>query len=260
MNDRRSRGALHAFVGAPLSTQTYRNLAYALVSAPLGLAYFVLLTTATSLTIGLSLTLLGPVVLSVSLVAIPGIAWIDGRLTEGVLGADVDPRSPSTRDGLAATLKTLYLGRTTWAGIGYLIWRSLAGFAALVALAVGLSLAIGLLSAPLAYGSDLVVDYRLGSYAVDTFGRSLVAAGGGVAVLVVVLHAGNLFGRISAAVAAKLLGDSDPEPTEGPRPDRNGSIDGGPAIDDEPSAEEFPADEPSADEGAQGDGPRDDSQ
>jgi len=209
MTDPTARGALHALAGAPLSSETYRNLAYALLSAPLGVAYVVVLTTAAGLTLGLSLTLLGPVALGCSLLVAAAVAWVDGRLTAGLLGADVDPALPAG-DGATAALRAVFLGRATWGGAAYLCWRAIAGTAALVVFATGLSLAVGLLSAPLAYGGDLAVDYRVGRYAVDTLGRSLLVAGGGVAVLALVLHAGNLFGRISAAVAAELLGAAGP--------------------------------------------------
>lgn len=204
------RAALADLAGAPLDPHTYRSLLYLLLAAPIGLAYLVVLSLAGSLSLGLSVTILGPVAVLATLVLVVTLAWADARLTSELLDVEVTPWFPARGGGVLAFSKRLVLDRGTWTGLLYLCWRMVLGLVAFVLLTTAVSLATGLLAAPLAYGEFLQVDYRLGVFRVDTLGRSLVAAGLGVLVCLSTLYAANLLGRLSALVARALLGVCDP--------------------------------------------------
>lgn len=196
-------------VAFPVDPQTYRNLAYLLLSAPLGLAYFVFLASGAALSLGLSLTLLGPVAFLATLLVAVGLAWAETRLATGLLGVDVEAPGLPDADGAVAFVRELVFARTTWAGVGYLAWKALFGFVAFALLAVGGTTAASMVAAPLAYGDALAVNYRLGRYAVDSLPRALAVAGAGVLVGAVTLLLSNLLARCSGAVTAALFGGRD---------------------------------------------------
>lgn len=203
----RPRDALRSFLGVPFEPRTYRTLAYNLLAVPLGLFYVVVLVTGAALTVGLGVTLAGPFVLVVTLLLVATLAWADGRLTGVLLDADVDPEFPGGEDALGFLVE-LALGRGTWVGLVYLLWRAALGPVVFVTLVVGAAVAASLLAAPLGYGEHFVVQYGYGTVAIDSLGRALVAALGGAVAALVTLHLSNLLGDVSAAVASALL---DPE-------------------------------------------------
>jgi hypothetical protein len=199
------RDALVSFAGAPLDPRTYRSLVYLLLAVPIGLGYLLVLSVAGSLSLGLSVTLLGPVAVLGSLLLVVTLAWGDAALTARLLDVDVEPWFPSREDGVVAFCRRLLLDRSTWTGLAYLCWRVALALVALIVLTTGVSLTTGLLAAPLAYGEHLRVDYLVGVYRVTTLPRALVAAGVGLLVGVCTLYAVNLLGRLSVLVATTLV-------------------------------------------------------
>ena len=199
----RPRDAPRSFPGVPLKPWTYRTLAYNLLAVPLGFVYVLVLVTGAALTVGVGLTLAGPVFLLLTLLSIVALAHAAGRLTGGLLDVEVDPPFPD--DGTAVGfLKQFVLGRATWAGVVYLLCRSVLWLVTFVGLVVGLSASASLLAAPLGYGEYLVVFYGAGAVAVDSLVRAPVAAVAGVLVGLVALHLSNLLGATNAAADALL--------------------------------------------------------
>ncbi|THE63902.1 histidine kinase [Salinadaptatus halalkaliphilus] len=200
-HDRPPRTIARELAAAPIDPLTYRSLAYLLLAFPLAVIYFTVAVTGASLTLGLSVTLLGPLALVATLLAFVSLAWLDGALTEGLLEAEVAPAFPTHDDGVVPFLTELFLGRGTWLGAVYLLWKTLLGFVAFVAIVTALSLAASLLAAPLFYGDHVVV----GTYSVHTLERALVASAGGLAIGYLTLVLVNLTGRLAAVVASALL-------------------------------------------------------
>lgn len=200
-----SPSALRSFVGAPFDSWTYRSLAYLLLAIPLGLLYFVVLTVGASLTLGLSVTLLGPVVLALTLLMVNVLAWGDAKLTGELLATELRPGFPPTDEGFVPFLRELVLGRGTWLGVGFLVWRTLLGFFAMLLLVVAGSVALELLLAPVTYGQELGVHLPGETYPIHTAERAAGAAGAGLLLGLVTLWFVGLLGRASAAIATGLL-------------------------------------------------------
>ncbi|QZP38022.1 sensor domain-containing protein [Halobaculum magnesiiphilum] len=211
------RDAFASFAGAPLDPRTYRSLLYLALAVPLGFGYLIAFSAAGSLTLGLSVTILAPVAVLGTLLLAVAVVWADAKLTAGLLGVEVSPWFPSRDLGIAEFCKRLVFARPTWTGLLYLCWRMVLAVIALVVLTTGLSLASGLLVAPLAYGEFLLIDYQLGVYRVNTLPRALGAAGLGALVGLLTLYAANLLGRVAAAVTSTLVDDSSVVAAEGNR-------------------------------------------
>lgn len=195
-------------IDAPLDGDTYRRLGYLLLTAPLGFAYFVALTTAISVTLGLAVTLAGPVAFVATLLLVLALSRVDLWLTNVTLGTDVPgPQFPDTDAGAVDALTELVFRRDSWVAGLYLAWRSFLGLLAFVLLTVGAGVAFDLLLAPLGYGDALVLNYGVGAVALDTLPRALAAAVGGVAVALGTLFAADVLGRLSAVVAVSAFAD-----------------------------------------------------
>mgnify|MGYP006276102067 FL=1 len=195
-------------IDAPLDTRTYRRLGYLLLTAPLGFLYFLVLTVTVSTTLGLAVTLAGPIAFVVTLLLVLALSRADLWLTNVVLGTNAaGPRFPDHEDGAVAALTELVLGRDVWIAGLYLVWRSLLGLLAFVLLTVGVALSVDLLLAPLGYGDALVVNYGVGVVAVDTLPRAVAAAAGGLVVALATLFAADALGRLSALVADAAFAD-----------------------------------------------------
>lgn len=189
----------------PLDGQTYRNVLYLLLAFPLGIAYFVALTTAVSTTLGLAITLAGPVAFVGTLLLALGLTHVDTRLSEVLLGVDLASPEFPDREGVVPYLRELVTSRDAWLGVCYLFWRFLLGLLAFVLLVTGLSLSVSLLAAPLAYGDSIVVNYQLGTWQVNTFSRSLLAAGVGLVVGFLTLLVANGLASVAKAVPDLLF-------------------------------------------------------
>lgn len=213
------RDAATAFVGVPARAQTYRNLAYLALAFPLGLAYFVALTTGFSLGIGLAITLFGVPILVATLAAATVFARAEAELANRLLGTDVMPRSLDTSGGIVAATKRLVADAGTWLGVAYLLGKFVFGVVSFAALVSTFSLAGSLLVAPLTYSSSYYVGPHLGTLSVgpfesgrlvvDAFGEALVVAGVGVVVGLVGLHLLNGLARVAGTVTEALLDDAD---------------------------------------------------
>lgn len=206
-NARSPIGGIAWLLRVPIDPLTYRSLGYLLVSMPLGLAYFILLTVGISLSLGFSVLLVGPLFLVATLLLVIGAAWLDGALTSALLDAEVDLPFPSN-DNVRVFLRELFLGRSTWFGLVYLVWKMMLGLFASIVLLVGLSVAASLALAPMYYGEHVVLSYGLGRSAIDTFSAAIAVAAVGALVGYLVLLTVNVLGILSRAVAEGLLNQS----------------------------------------------------
>jgi hypothetical protein len=169
----------------------------------------VFLSVGLGLTLGLSITPLGPVVAVATLLSVVALAWADATLTGGALGVDVAPEFPNHEQGVVPFLKELAFGRATWIGVAFLAYRAVLGLVAFVVLVTGVSTTAAFLLAPFAYGDALVLHTGASSVVVDTLAESLLVATTGVLTGLGTLYATNLLGRASAHVTDALFAARD---------------------------------------------------
>ena len=106
--------------GDPLS---WGGLVYMLISLITGTLYFSWTVTALSTSLGLMILIIGIPVTILFLLSIRGLAFLEGRLVEALLGERM-PRRPAFTDptkSWSERLKDLLLGRETWLSIIYLL-------------------------------------------------------------------------------------------------------------------------------------------
>jgi len=209
MTTEQSPHGWRSVLAAPIDPFTYRTLLYLALAAPVGLGYTVFLSVGFGLSLGLSITPLGPVVAVATLLSVVALAWVDATLTGGALGVDVHPEFPDHEQGLVAFLKDLAFGRATWTGVAFLAYRAVLGLVAFVVLVTGMSMTAAFLLAPFAYSDALVLHAGASYTVVDTFAESLLVATTGVLTGLGTLYATNLLGRASAHVTDALFAARD---------------------------------------------------
>ncbi|GKQ35685.1 sensor histidine kinase [Streptomyces sp. A012304] len=119
--DGRRRHRLPAVLRAPLEARAWRELAYVLLSLPIGIALFTFAVTALSLGASLIVTFVGIPVLAAGLAVCRGFAALERVRARGLLGLDVaapEPLRPRGRGALARMNAVLKSG-ASWRHVLY---------------------------------------------------------------------------------------------------------------------------------------------
>ena len=199
--------------------ETYRHAAYLLLAFPLGLGYFVALTVGISLGIGLAIIGVGFLILAMTLVGALVLAGLEYRLTNAMLGTDIEMHHELAGDSLWQRIRSVVLNRRTWTAIVYLPVKFVFGMAAFVVFVTGMSTAVAMMLVPLYHHKPVYVgvvsdrapeihqtiylgwNYLLvgieagitiGYWEIDGLAAAIAVAIAGVAGLLVLLHLTNL--------------------------------------------------------------------
>lgn len=211
-------GAIRRFLDVPFRSQTYRNLAYLVLAFPLGLAYFVGVTTGLSLGVGMVITLVGIPLLVLTLAGATLVAGFEAALARWLLRMDVDAPSGLTHldeetvltdlEGLGSSLRRFLTTPTTWTSLVLVLLKFVFGLVAFVALTIYVALVGSMVTAPVFYDVPAIT-YHVGPYVVDTAAEGFGIAALGVVTLVVGLHVLNGLARLFGLATATLLGQAD---------------------------------------------------
>jgi len=111
------------FFLAPFQARTYANLIYLLLSLPLGILHFTVLSIGFSTALGLVITVLGLPILFFTMLGSWWLAAMERRLAIGILGAEVPPMGPTpfqSGKGFRHDLGEFLGNPVTWTGLLYL--------------------------------------------------------------------------------------------------------------------------------------------
>jgi uncharacterized membrane protein len=196
------------FFGVLGDTHTYAALLYMLLSLVTGIFYFTWIVTGLSLSAGLMVLIIGIPFMTAFLISARGIALIEGRIIEGVLGERM-PRRPVflRRDlGWWGGIKALFTDRNTWSAILYMILQLPLGIAYFTITITLVALSLTLIAEPVLHYVFNVpfCQTEHHSYFLPAWSMPLVAIGGFL-LLVVTLHVARGIGHLHARYAKKLL-------------------------------------------------------
>ncbi|OLZ42291.1 histidine kinase [Natrinema saccharevitans] len=174
----RVRAWSRRFVGVVARKRTYANIAYLLLSFPLGIGYFTVLVTGAAIPIGLGFALadmattepialliagiplllvlvcIGGPLVAVVLFASIELTALERLLATRLLGADVRTGEPA--GSVRERARRLVFDRGTWKGIGYLFSKFVLGLLSFIAVITGFAFTYALVAAPLHYRNQLV--------------------------------------------------------------------------------------------------------
>jgi hypothetical protein len=203
-----SRPFYARFFGIFGDARAWGALLYLLFAMGTGIVYFTWAVTGLSVSAGLLILIVGIPIFALFLLSVRGIALMEGRLVEALVGVRM-PRRPlfSRRDiGWWQKVKNLFAERQTWTAMLYMLLQMPLGiiyftiFVALVGASVWL---IGRPIWELVFG---LPSFVTPSYAAFTLGWAMpFAVIGGVLLLPVTMHLAKYLGRLHGGWAKIML-------------------------------------------------------
>lgn len=202
----RNESPVFSVIGPLGQARTYRNLLYLLVTFPLGVAYFVVLTVGVALGVGLTVVLVGIPLLIGVVLGTRYLCAFERELANELLMLDISSPEDAVTDETALwpRIRAQLVARSTWRGIVHLALKLPLGIATFGLLVTSLSLSVGLILAPLVYtvpGTGI----DLGVWTIDTLAEAVIAVPVGLIGLLVSIHLFNLTARLLGRVARALL-------------------------------------------------------
>jgi hypothetical protein len=211
--------ALTRFFGVVARPQTWLGILFQWLAFPLGLFYFVFLTTGLSLGIGLVVVWVGiPILLVVA-----GAWWLFGAFerlqAHYLLGADVPPapRDWEKVEGVWGKLKAHFGGAATWKDLLYLLAKLAFGTVSTVLLVTAVSMVFWFLAIPVFAIFD--VPLVNGNW-VPPLWFGVVSVPLGILVFFVSLHVLNGWSWVCARWAEVMFRGPLPRPAAVPAPPR----------------------------------------
>ena len=206
------------FFGVAADPRTYGALFYMLLSLATGIFYFTWAVTGLSLSVGLSVLIIGLPFIVLFFGSVRVLSLVEGRIVEAMLGMRM-PRRPvyPTQDmGLMKRIGSMFTDVHTWTTLCYM-WLMLPLGIVYFTLAVTLlSVSVAFIGAPLAmlFQSDwlpglyvnhqVVVDWGFGAHA-PGWGDAIAMCVIGIVLLFATLHLARGLGRLHGHVAKHML-------------------------------------------------------
>ncbi len=208
------RSAASRFFGVLADPRAYAALIYMLVSLVTGIIYFTWGVTGLSLSAGLIVLVIGFPVLTLFLVSIRGLALVEGRLVEAVLGVRM-PRRPvffAKNAGWWKRVKMVFTDRSTWTAFLYMILLLPLGIIYFTLFVTLIAVSAGLMALPiLRYVFHLPVATIQGyDYVLPVWTMPFVVIAG-LVLLILTLHFAKALGRAHGKLAKALLVRSERE-------------------------------------------------
>ena len=202
------RSMASRFFGVFVDPHAYGALLYMLISMATGIFYFTWVVSGLSLAVGLIVLIIGLPFFVLFLLSIRGIALVEGRIVEALLGVRM-PRRPlftKKQDGFWDRFKALVLDPRPWIAMVYMVLQMPLGilyFTVLVTMiAFGLS---GVLVPVIQWGFDEPIIHFGHSYYYMPVWLVPLMVVVGVLWLLLTMHLAKLVGRLHGAFAKAML-------------------------------------------------------
>ncbi len=193
------------YFGVWLQSQTYLNLAYLLLSFPLGLFYFVFLITGLSIGVPLIILLVGVLILAAVLAASWALAAFERVQAESLLRVKIPPmaRPGDPNAGFWQRVRDYLTNPVTWKGLLYLVCKFPLGIINFTLVVTVVSVVLAMVAAPFIYPWATI---DLGFTVVNSLTDALMLTVIGVLLAPAGLHLLNFLARIQGEFARVMLG------------------------------------------------------
>lgn len=192
--------------------KVWTSLVYMILSLATGIVYFTIVVTGLSLTVGMLVLIVGVPLFMLLLATVRGLALMEGRLVEALLGTRMPRRGRSTPPNLGFWNRLIWWLKDghTWASMAYMLLMLPLGIIYFTIAVTGLSVSLSLVTAPIwgwfasIYGDTTVVVNGV-SHHVWPLWAIPIAFVLGVALLTGFMHLFKWIGRGHAALAKAML-------------------------------------------------------
>jgi len=234
------RPPLARFFGVVMRPQSWRNLLYTALEFPLGLFYFVFLTTCLAVGVSLLIIWVGIFVLGLTAACWWAFAAFERALADSLLGTDLRPSPQPWRraEGAWPRIKAHFGSSATWKDLAFLFIKFPLGLFSFVVTITLAATSLALIAAPTYYRSSQSTDalgvvhhgLNFGAWTVDRLWQALLLVPLGLLLAIVSFHVCNGLAALSRTVARSLLPrDAAPVATPAaPAPDASMSPSGTP--------------------------------
>lgn len=196
------------FFGVAAEPRTYGALLYMLFAMPLGIFYFTWAVTGISLSLGLSILIIGIPFAVLFMGTVYALSLVEGRLVEGLLGERM-PRRPqydAREGGFFARIKTILTDPRSWATLLYMLLMLPLGILYFTVAVTMISTSLGLMFAPIAWLLGLPYGISVdGEHWVPVGLSAPLSCALGVVLFFLTLHLARVVGRFHAGLAKHLL-------------------------------------------------------
>jgi len=202
------RSLASRFVGVVYDPRAWGAVLYLLISMITGIIYFTWVSVGLYLSLGFIILIIGLPIAYLFFLSFRGIALVEGRIIEGLLGVRM-PRRPIFSDRNLKwfqQLKALVRGGRTWLTVLYMLLMMPLGIIYFCIIIVLFALAIDFVAAPIKqYVFDLpLLDLgRYSVYAPDNLMPVVMLLG--VLIFMVMMHVARGLGRLHAKLARAML-------------------------------------------------------
>ena len=203
-----TRNIFARFFGVFAEPKAWGSLFYLIFALGTGIAYFTWAVTGISLSAGLLVLIVGIPIFGLFLISFRGIALMEGRLVEALLGVRMPRRPLFSRKDLSwwQKIKNLFTERQTWTAALYMFLQMPLG---IIYFSVFVSLIAASLSLILKPFLELVLgipSFTIGDYGFFTPAWAMpLAVIGGVLLITVTMHLVKYAGRLHGAYAKAML-------------------------------------------------------
>ncbi|MBL8057375.1 MAG: sensor domain-containing protein [Anaerolineales bacterium] len=202
------RSWLGRFFGVYTDPRAWGALLYMLISLMTGLFYFTWAVTGLSLALTTLIFIFGFPLALLFLLSVRGLALVEGRLVEALLGVRM-PRRPLLADPSLkwqARLQRLVTDRATWLALGYLLLQLVLGVVYFSIVVIAVTLALGVIAAPfLQYFLNLPIMTMGDARVFLPYWALALLALGGLGVLTGTLHLARGIGQLHGKLAKAML-------------------------------------------------------
>src|SRR6185503_7437864 len=196
------------FFGVLGEPRAYAALLYLLTSIVTGVLYFTWAVTGVSLSVGLMVLIFGLPFFGLFVFSIQGLALVEGRLVEALLGVRMPRRQVPFRSttGIWKRFVARLKDRRTWTTLAYLVLQLPFGIIHFTVFITLLAYALQLLALPvLQFVFDQpLISFSFGKYFVPLWSMPLLFIAG-ILDVIVLLHLAKFVGRQHGAMAKALL-------------------------------------------------------
>ncbi len=206
------------FFGVAVDPRTWGSLFYLLLSLATGIFYFTWVTVGLSLSAGLSVLIIGLLVVVLFFATVRGLSLMEGRIVEAMLGVRM-PRRPVYAQpgrGLLQRIGAMFADVHIWTTLCYMWLMLPLGIFYFTTMVTLLGLTVGFLGLPLTmlFGRDwlqglyvdhqITVDWGFGQH-IPGWGDAIVMCVLGIVLLFATLHLARALGRMHGYIAKHML-------------------------------------------------------
>ncbi|MFH1754728.1 MAG: sensor domain-containing protein [Candidatus Latescibacterota bacterium] len=205
---RDDRSPLRRFFSVVLDPRAYASLLYMFFSLATGIVYFTWAVTGISLSAGFAVLIIGLPFFALFLLSIQGIALVEGRIVEALLGIRMPRRPLFSRShlGFWNRFKALFTDKRSWTTFIYMISMLPLGIIYFTLFVTFLSVGLALMAQPITENVFDIPFFESNhtSYYLPNYLMPFVVIGGFLWI-VISMHLAKALGRLHGSLAKALL-------------------------------------------------------